>query len=83
MLIHQAALARWWPDDPKDQCARATGKTGLKAPLKPEAFARWVQNTYPEGIPAGTGAKALQRDFTAATGIPISDRTIRRARAGK
>jgi hypothetical protein len=48
-------------------------------PSKREAFRNWAAAKYPDDIPAGTGVKALRRDFEAEKKITISERTIRRA----
>jgi hypothetical protein len=46
---------------------------------KQRAFKDWIAEKYPKGIPPGTTAKSLARDFENDKDVAISDRTVRRA----
>ena len=39
----------------------------------------WIAEQYPQGIPAGTTAKGIAREFQRATDISVGERTVRRA----
>jgi hypothetical protein len=51
-------------------------------PTKRAAFTDWIARRFPGGIPAGTSAKRLARDFKQDKGVTISARTVRRALGG-
>jgi hypothetical protein len=57
----------------------ATPRSNRRPETKREAFQAWFDSKHPNGAPAGTGEKALARDFTKERQIDISERTVRRA----
>ena len=50
-----------------------------RPPPKQRAVKEWVLEQYPRGIPAGVTVKVIERDFERDTGIPVNERTVRRA----
>jgi hypothetical protein len=51
----------------------------IEIPTKRKAVAAWLDERYPDGIPAGTTAKHIARQFEAETGVRVDAKTVGRA----
>jgi hypothetical protein len=47
--------------------------------MKRDEVASFIAKNYPDGVPAGITGKTIARDIQAKTGLPVSERTVRRA----
>jgi len=63
--------------------AGATLQTPAGKPTAPQtkraAFVGWMTKRYPRGIPPGTTAKMLAKEFSQDTRVVVNERTVRRA----
>jgi hypothetical protein len=77
VLVRSADLETWLRTLETE--AGSTDATTKQITPKRGKLSSWIAEQYPQGIPAGTTAKGIAREFQRATDISVGERTVRRA----
>jgi hypothetical protein len=64
---------------PEPTATAETTPCRVQIATKRDKLSSWIAEQYPQGIPAGTTAKAIAQEFRGATNISVGERTVRRA----